>query len=154
MMFGCPRRGENACGDSTPSGKEGFVRSIFPLWIRNQRLTTYCSETFHLGRMSPEECIDFLVERVGHERENAEAEVRRSFAGNYSPLYQVAYLIGGLQFRALHKELVGSGKMSNRDFHDAILKRNGTPVELIRASLAGQALERKFISTWRFYDEQ
>ena len=47
------------------------------------------SLNFHLGRWTPEQCIDFLVERVGHERFTATGEVRRSFQGNYSPLYQV-----------------------------------------------------------------
>jgi uncharacterized protein (DUF885 family) len=59
----------------------------------------------------------------GHERFTAEWEVRRSFNGTYSPLYQVAYMIGGLQFRALHREMVRSKKMSNRDFHDAVQAR-------------------------------
>ena len=71
------------------------------------------------ARWSPQECIDFLVDRVGHERANAEAEVRRSFNGNYAPLYQVAYMMGGLQFRALHEELVSRAEMTNREFHDA-----------------------------------
>jgi hypothetical protein len=31
--------------------------------------------------------------------------VRRSFNGSYPPLYQIAYMIGGLQFRALHLNL-------------------------------------------------
>ena len=51
--------------------------------------------SFHLGKMTPQQCIDFLVDRVGHERANATAEVRRSFNGDYSPLYQVAYMMGG-----------------------------------------------------------
>ena len=59
--------------------------------------------------MTPQECIDLLVNRIGHERDNATAEVRRSFTG-YGPLYQAAYLLGGLQLRALHRELVESGK--------------------------------------------
>ena len=69
--------------------------------------------------MTPKECIDLLVDRVGHERDNATAEVRRSFTGSYGPLYQAAYLLGGLQLRALHRELVESGKMTDRAFHDA-----------------------------------
>ena len=28
--------------------------------------------SFHLGSMTPQECIDFLVDRVGHERANAD----------------------------------------------------------------------------------
>ena len=31
--------------------------------------------------------------------------MRRSFAGSYSPLYQAAYMIGGLQLRALGKQV-------------------------------------------------
>ena len=108
---------------------------------------------FHLGSMTPEECIELLVERVGHERANATAEVRRSFGGSYSPLYQCAYMLGGLQFRALRRELVESGRMTDREFHDAILRENSIPVELVRAKLTGAELERDFRPSWRFYGD-
>jgi uncharacterized protein (DUF885 family) len=100
--------------------------------------------------MTPDQAIDFLVERVGHERANAAAEVRRSFNGSYSPLYQVAYMIGGLQFRALHRELVDSGRMTNRQFHDAILHSGRIPVEALRAQLSNQPLTRDYRAQWRF----
>src|SRR5205814_10512102 len=96
------------------------------------------SLSFHLGKMTPGECIDFLVNRVGHERENAAGEVRRSFGGGYGPLYQAAYLLGGMQFYALRKELVGSGRMTDRQFHDAVLKGNRIPIEMLRADVTGQ----------------
>jgi len=102
--------------------------------------------------MTPQQAVDFLVDRVGHERENAIAEVRRSFE-EAAPLYQAAYLLGGMQLYALHKELVGSGKMTNRQFHDAVLKENRIPVEMIRASLTKQPLTRDYKSSWRFYGE-
>ena len=101
--------------------------------------------------MSPQESVDFLVERVGHERDNATAEVRRSFAGDYGPLYQIAYMMGGLQFYNLHRELVGSKKMTNRDFHDAILKEGAIPVEMVRAILTKRKLSKDFKANWRFY---
>ncbi len=101
--------------------------------------------------MTPQQCIDLLVNRVGHELDNATAEVRRSFAGNYGPLYQCAYLLGGLQIRALRRELVDTGKISNRAFHDAILKENRIPIEMVRASLTKQKLTRDFSSSWKFY---
>ena len=94
------------------------------------------------------------MERVGHEEANATAEVRRSVQGGYGPLYQAAYMLGGLQFRALHRELVGSGGMSNRDFHDTILRQGSIPVELVRAKLRGSELARDERSSWRFYDTQ
>ena len=100
--------------------------------------------------MTPQQCIDLLVDRVGHERDNATAEVRRSFDGGYGPLYQAAYLLGALQFRALRKELVDAGKMTERAFHDAILKENRIPVEMVRAVLTGQKLTRDYKPSWRF----
>jgi len=94
------------------------------------------------------------VNEVGHERENAAAEVRRSFeSSDYGPLYQCAYEIGAMQFRALHHELVDSGKMTNRQFHDAVLKLNSIPVEMVRASLLKEKLPRDCVAHWKFYDE-
>jgi hypothetical protein len=107
---------------------------------------------FHLGTMQPTEMVDFLVKRVGHEPDGATAEVRRYVSGDYGPLYQAAYMLGGLQLRALYRELVTSGKMTPREFHDAVLQENAIPVELIRASLTHQELEADFSSRWRFAD--
>jgi uncharacterized protein (DUF885 family) len=112
------------------------------------------SLNYHLGRWKPQECIDFLVDRVGHERSTAEGEVRRSFTGGYGPLYQIAYMIGGLQFYALKKELVDTGKMSYRQYHDAILQENNIPVEMLRATLLKRPLKREFQTEWRFYGER
>jgi uncharacterized protein (DUF885 family) len=121
-------------------------------WRMHRCARIIFSLSFHLEKMTPQECIDLLVKRVGHEVENATAEVRRSFAGGYGPLYQAAYLLGGLQFYALHRELVGSGKMTNRAFHDAILTENRIPVEMVRAILTRQDLKRDHAPAWRFYD--
>jgi hypothetical protein len=71
----------------------------------------------------------------------------------YSPLYQAAYLLGGLQFRQLHAELVDSGRLTERQFHDAILRENAIPVEMIRASLSGEKLTADFRAGWKFYPE-
>jgi dipeptidyl aminopeptidase/acylaminoacyl peptidase/uncharacterized protein (DUF885 family) len=133
-----------------PQSPENRVGMLF--WRMHRCARIIFSFKFHLEQMTPQECIDFLVERVGHERENASAEVRRSFRGEYSPLYQAAYMLGGLQLRALHREQVDSGKLTNRAFHDAVLKENAIPIELIRARLSDQPLARDFHSTWRFYD--
>jgi uncharacterized protein (DUF885 family) len=111
------------------------------------------SLNFHLGRWTPEQCIDFLVERVGHERFTATGEVRRSFAGTYSPLYQVAYMMGGLQIRSLHKELVETKKMTAKQFHDAILKAGSMPIEMLRAILTAQPLTRDYRAQWKYYGE-
>lgn len=121
-------------------------------WRAHRCARIVFSLKFHLEQMTADECIDLLVERVGHERQNAAGEVRRSVGGAYSPLYQAAYMLGGIQFRALHRELVESGKMSNREFHDAVLHENRMPVELLRAKLTGQTLSRDAQSSWKFYE--
>jgi uncharacterized protein (DUF885 family) len=74
--------------------------------------------------------------------------------GGYGPLYQAAYLLGGLQFRKLHEELVQSGAMTNQQFHDAILRENYLPVELLRYQLMGIKPPRDAQPEWRFYDFQ
>jgi uncharacterized protein (DUF885 family) len=129
----------------TPENRVGML-----FWRMHRQARIIFSLRFHLGEWSPQQCIDFLVDRVGHERANAEAEVRRSFNGTYPPLYQLAYMIGGLQFRALHAELVETGKMTNREFHDTIMQTGSMPVEMVRASLLKQILPAGFKTTWRF----
>lgn len=94
--------------------------------------------------------VDYLVTRVGHEPEAAEGEVRRTIGDDYPPLYQCAYLIGALQLWALRQECVGSGRMSDRTFHDAVLRENAIPIELIRARLLGLPLTRDYRPCWQF----
>lgn len=134
-----------------PQTPEDRVGMLF--WRMHRAARIIFSLGFHLGRMTPEEAIDFLVERVGHERANATAEVRRSFAGSYPPLYQAAYMLGGLQFRALHEQLVGTGRMTNRAFHDAILQGGRMPVELVRVRLMGELIPPDYSANWRFAGE-
>ena len=131
----------------TPEDKIGML-----FWRSHRAARILFSLGFHLGKMTPDQSVDLLVERVGHERENARAEVRRSFAGDYGPLYQIAYMIGGLQFRALHEEFVVSGKMTERQFHDAILMGGPMPVAAVRARLSGDVPAQDLRADWRFYD--
>ncbi len=132
-----------------PKTPENRIGMLF--WRMHRCARIIFSLSFHLEKMTPQECIDFLVNRVGHERDNATAEVRRSFDGSYGPLYQIAYLIGGLQQYSLHHDLVDSGKMTNRQFNDALLKENRIPIEMIRAIMTNQKLTRDFKSNWKFY---
>jgi uncharacterized protein (DUF885 family) len=134
-----------------PQSPENRIGMLF--WRMHRCARIIFSLSFHLEKMTAGECVDFLVNRVGHERENALAEVRRSFETAYEPLYQAAYMLGALQFRALHKEVVGAGKMTNRDFNDAILKMNVMPVEMVRASLTGRPVPKNFTPSWRFYGD-
>jgi hypothetical protein len=133
----------------TPEERVGML-----FWRMHRCMRIEFSLKFHLGQMTPAQCVDLLVDRVGHERATAEGEVRRSLNGSYPPLYQAAYMIGGLQFRALHRELVDSGKMTNRQFHDAILHENNIPVAAVRAILEKQPFPKTGLPAWRFYDSK
>lgn len=130
----------------TPENRMGML-----FWRMHRAARIIFSLKFHLGEWTPEQCIDFLVNRVGHERASATGEVRRSFNGNYSPLYQAGYLLGGMQLRALHAEVVGSGRMTERAFHDAVLATGPMPIEMVRALLVPSVpLRMGQPASWRF----
>lgn len=133
-----------------PRSPEDKVGMLF--WRMHRCARIIFSLNYHLGKWTPQQCIDFLVDRVGHERANAEGEVRRSFTGGYGPLYQLAYMIGALQFYDLKKELVDSGKMSFKQFHESVLRENNIPIEMVRAILTNQPLKKDFKTSWRFYN--
>ncbi|MBC7842945.1 MAG: DUF885 domain-containing protein [Gemmatimonadaceae bacterium] len=130
---------------------EDRIGALF--WRMHRSARIIFSLNFHLGKMTPEQAIQFLVDTVNFERANAEGEVRRSFAGQYSPLYQAAYMLGGLQMRAMYKALVSSGKMTERAFHDAVLQGGPMPMSMVRARLATIPLTRDGPAPWRFADE-
>jgi uncharacterized protein (DUF885 family) len=121
------------------------------VWRMHRCARIIFSLSFHLRKMTALECVQFLVDRVGFEHANAEGEVRRSFNGSYPPIYQCAYMLGALQFYALHKELVGSGKMTDRAFHDAMYRESNMPVEMLRLALNGQKVTRDYRTSWKFY---
>ena len=120
-------------------------------WRMHRCARIIFSLNYHTLKWTPQECIDFLVDKVGHERANAEGEVRRSFTGGYGPLYQLSYMLGALQFYALKEELVDNGSMQLKDFHDAVMRENAMPVEMVRALLSNQAITENYNSNWRFY---
>jgi uncharacterized protein (DUF885 family) len=134
--------------DQTPEERVGAL-----VWRMHRSARIIFTMNFHLGRWTPQQCVQFLIDNVGFEPDNATAEVRRSFDGSVGPLYQSAYLLGALQFRALHTELVGSGKMTDRAFHDAVLHESTMPIELLRADLENQKLTQDYKTNWKFYGE-
>jgi len=131
-----------------PQSPEDRVGMLF--WRMHRAARIIVSLKFHLGQMKPTEMVDFLVDRVGHERFGATSEVRRFIGDGYSPLYQCGYMIGGLQLRALRQELVGAGKMTDKEFNDTVLTYNAIPIELIRAGMLDLPLARDTRAIWRF----
>ena len=132
-----------------PRYAEDRVGMLF--WRMHRCARIIFSLNYHLGKWTPQECVDFLVDRVGHERANAEGEVRRSIVGGYNPLYQLAYMMGALQIVELKNEMVKPGKMTLKQFHDAVLQQNSMPVEMIRNILANVPISENYQTHWRFY---
>jgi uncharacterized protein (DUF885 family) len=133
-----------------PKSPEDKMGMLF--WRSHRCARIIFSLNFHLGKWTPEQCIDFLVDRVGHERASATGEVRRSFNGTFSPMYQAGYMLGALQLRELHHELVESGRMTNRQFHDAIMVGGPMPIEMVRVRLKGEKPPLDYVPRWRFAD--
>ncbi|WP_313190550.1 DUF885 family protein [Sphingobacterium sp.] len=132
-----------------PKTPEERIGMLFWRMHRCARITF--SIKFHIGEWTPQQCIDYLVNQVGHEPANAHGEVKRSFEGSYDPLYQLAYMIGGLQLLSISDEMVGSGKMTYKEFHDRVIKENYMPMEMLRAILTNQNLNPDHQSSWKFY---
>jgi uncharacterized protein (DUF885 family) len=131
----------------TPEDRLGAL-----FWRMHRSARIVFSLNFHLGNWAPEQAIKYLIDTVNFEPNNAEGEVRRSFGGAYSPLYQAAYLLGGLQLRALHQELVPTRRMTELAFHDAIYQGGPMPIAMVRARLANTPLTREGAAPWRFAD--
>ncbi len=130
-----------------PRGPEDEIGML--TWRKHRAARIIFSLRYHLGEMTPDEAVEFLVDRVAFERSNSEAEVLRSIQ-HPDPLYQLAYMVGGLQFYALRRELVDSGVMTEREFHDTILQGGRMPVEGVRLRLTGQDLTPDYTTRWRF----
>ncbi|MCC9640769.1 DUF885 family protein [Rhodopirellula sp. JC740] len=132
----------------TPEERMGML-----VWRAHRCARIIFSLNFHLGRFSPDQCVDFLVDNVGFERRNATAEVRRSIGTSYPPLYQAAYMLGALQIRQLHREIVLSGKMEEREFHDAIMKAGVLPIAMLKQVLLDEPLQKDAPPMWRFQND-
>jgi hypothetical protein len=127
----------------TPEDRMGMV-----FWRMTRAARVFLTLKYHLGRMKPDEMVAFLMDRIGHEKLGARGEVRRFIQAE--PLYQVGYLVGGRQFLALHDEMVGPGKLTERQYHDAVLKQGPMPIELLRAALTGTKLSKDAKPDWKF----
>lgn len=132
--------------DSTPAERVGAL-----MWRMMRSARVIFTMNFHLGNWTPQQCVKYLEDNVGWDEDNAMAEVRRSFNGSVGPLYQCAYLMGALQFREMHKELVGSGKMTEKQFADAVLHEGPMPIALLRADLENLPLTPDYQAQWKFY---
>lgn len=158
---------------ATPEDRIGAL-----FWRMHRCARIIVSLKFHLGQMTPDEMVQFLVDRVGHEKFGATSEVRRFIGGDYSPLYQCGYMVGGLQLRALGREVVGDepageldagggaadslaagraaakGALTRKQFNDAVLRCGPIPVELIRDEIQGVSPREDGGVEWKFVGER
>jgi uncharacterized protein (DUF885 family) len=134
--------------EATPEERIGAL-----VWRMHRSARVIFTMNFHLGKWTTQQCVKFLMDNVGFDVDNATAEVRRSFDGSVGPLYQCAYLMGALQFRAMHKELVDSGKMTDKQFNDTILHENSMPIEILRADMENLTLTKDYPAQWKFYSD-
>ena len=133
----------------TPADRLGFL-----FWRLHRCARVMVVLGFHIGRYTISDCLDLVIGRVGHELEGGTSQVRWLTGGGPEPLYGAAYMLGGLQLRALRRELVDGGVMTERAFHDAVLEANSMPIELLRALLTRTPPARDDKPAWHFYRKQ
>lgn len=92
--------------------------------------------SLHTGRMTLDEAVDFMVERVRFERYAAELEV-----GMYSrrPTYFIAYLIGMQEIEKIRAEWVARHGVPDppSELYDRLLRIGSIPPALVREELLG-----------------
>lgn len=97
--------------------------------------------SLHTSRMTFEEAVDFLAEKVRFERYAAELEV-----GMYTvhPTYVLGYLIGMQEIMAIREDWVEEfGEPSPpSEFYDRLLRIGALPPVLVRESLFGDTLSK------------
>ncbi|MFK7958469.1 MAG: DUF885 domain-containing protein [Lysobacterales bacterium] len=90
--------------------------------------------SLHTGRMSFDEAVDFLVERVRFERYAAELEV-----GMYieRPTYVLGYLIGMQEIMDIREDWIARHGEPDppSEFYDSLLRLGSIPPALVRESL-------------------
>ena len=135
-------RSTGSCGCGTWASPRGPEDRIGMLFWRMHRARAHHLLAEVPPRADAAAGDDRLPGRARGPREGRRDERGAALVGGgYGPLYQCAYMIGGLQLRALHDELVGgarcgpgAGRMS-----EAVPRRgaeqNCIRVELIRAAL-------------------
>jgi len=131
----------------TPEDKLGFL-----FWRMHRCARILVVLGFHIGKMTIQECLDLIIDRVGHETVGGTSQVRWLTGGGPEALYGAAYMLGALQLLSLRRDLVETRKTSERQFHDAVLAANSMPIELLRALLEDRPLTRDYRAQWRFYD--
>jgi|GEM_PF-4213520 len=116
-----------------PDAKTEMAMYIMQKW-RAARIVV--DVNLHLGWMSFDDAVDFIVDQVWMDRENALAEVRRYMGNATRPL---SYLYGFRQLESLYADAQAKAgsNFDEREFHDTVLGYGSIPVPMIRAKMLG-----------------
>ena len=119
-----------------PDDKTTMAMLMMRAW-RASRIVIDVS--LHLGKMSFDECVQFLVDNVDMDKENATAEVRR-YLGN--PTRPLSYLYGYNQIERLRLDFMKmrGDQFTDKEFHDTFLTYGSIPIPLIRSGMLGDPL--------------
>ena len=93
----------------------------------------------------------------GPRRLRARERDRRGAAlvpGRLRPALPAGLPLGGIQMRAMRKELVDSGLMAEKAFHDEVLRQGSMPIALLRLAVGRQKLTRDTSVDWKFYGQK
>lgn len=93
--------------------------------------------SLHTGRMTFDEAVNFLVEKVRFDRYAAQLDVSMYI---HRPTYVLGYLIGMQEITAIRKDYIaafGEPKPPS-EFYDRLLRVGAIPPVLVRESLFGQ----------------
>lgn len=90
--------------------------------------------SIHTGRMTYDEAVRFLVERVGLEEPDARGEVNRYTTW---PTQAPSYLVGMAEIESMRETVAAAvgGRFQEKAFHEALLAGGSLPMGLARRSL-------------------
>ena len=131
------------------------VRALFLRMDRSVRLII--SLKFHLGKITHEECVNLLVDKMHYSRATATLEVRKFMGKRTFLLPYAEEIIGAWQLLALRSAVLDGNRGGNPDaerhFHDELLKLGNTPLKLTKALMLCEDLSTCVEKEWRFMDQ-
>jgi hypothetical protein len=91
--------------------------------------------SLHTGKMSFDQAVEFLKQKVGLEQVNAESEVKRYI---YTPTQPMSYLVGKASIMKLREDYRAKyPSASLREFHDKVLSVGSLPLSIVRQEVLG-----------------
>ncbi|MBM4167598.1 MAG: DUF885 domain-containing protein [Ignavibacteria bacterium] len=119
--------------------REGFYKNADDslAWLQMRLWRTarvIVDPSLHIGRMTYEQAVQFMVDEVGLEPSAAEAEVNRYTTW---PTQAPSYIIGWLELEKLRREVKAKlgDRYEERDFVETILRMGSLPLQLLERAV-------------------